>query len=317
MNPQTNVGVAVVQAAPILFDRDATTDKTCALIASAAADGAQLILFPEALIPAYPRGLSFGMVVGSRTPAGRDLWQRYWENAVEVPSATTAQLGEAARAANAYVVVGVIERDGRYSRGTLYCTLLYFGPDGTLLGIHRKLKPTGAERLIWGEGDGSTLTVLDTELGKVGGLICWENYMPLARAALYGKGVELYLAPTADSRDSWQATLRHIACEGRCFVLGCNQYVTKAMYPPDLPGLAELDALPDELCPGGSAIISPLGDVVAGPLYGQEGVLHATLDMAEIARSKLDFDVTGHYARPDVFQLVVDERAKVPAHYII
>ncbi|MCX7706943.1 MAG: carbon-nitrogen hydrolase family protein, partial [Anaerolineae bacterium] len=178
-----------------------------------------------------------------------------------------------------------------------------------ILGKHRKLKPTAAERLIWGEGDGSTLTVLDTAFGKVGGLICWENYMPLARMALYARGVEIYLAPTADARDTWQATLRHIACEGRCFVLGCNQHVTKAMYPTDLPGIEELASQPEVMCRGGSAIISPLGEVLAGPLYDQEGILYADLDLGEVVRGKFDFDVVGHYARPDVFQLIVNESA--------
>jgi nitrilase len=204
--------------------------------------------------------------------------------------------------------MGVIERDMQLSTGTLYCTLLYFGPDGRLLGKHQKLKPTAGERLIWGEGDGSTLTVLETEIGTIGGLICWENYMPLARMAIYNKGVEIYLAPTADARDTWQATLRHIACEGRCFVLGCNQYMSKDMYPADLKELKELNAQPEIMCRGGSAIISPLGKVVAGPLYDQEGILFAELDMGAIARSKFDFDVVGHYARPDIFQLRVNEK---------
>jgi nitrilase len=302
------IKVAVVQAAPILFDREATVEKACQLTAEAAAQGAQLILFPEAFIPAYPRGLGFGTVVGSRSPAGRRTWQRYWVNAIDVPGPATEALGGAARQAKAYLAIGVIERDSQFSRGTLYCTLLYFGPDGRLLGKHRKLKPTAAERLIWGEGDGSTLIVLETEIGKIGGLICWENYMPLARMAMYSKGVELYLAPTADARDTWQATLRHIACEGRCFVLGCNQFVTKAMYPADLEGLEELADQPEVMCRGGSAIISPLGEVLAGPLYDQEGTLFADLDLAGVVRAKFDFDVVGHYARPDVFQLSVNER---------
>ena len=180
--------------------------------------------------------------------------------------------------------------------------------NGQLLGKNRKLKPTGSERLIWGEGDGSTLTVLGTALGKVGGLICWENYMPLARMAIYDKGVDIYLAPTADDRDTWQATLRHIACEGRCFVLGCNQYMTKDMYPDDLKDLKELVEQPEIMCRGGSAIISPLGKAIAGPLYDKEGILFANLDLSAIARSKFDFDVVGHYARPDVFQLRVNEK---------
>lgn len=304
------VKAAVVQASPVLFNWEATVEKACRLTSDAAGQGARLILFPEAFIPAYPRGLSFGIVVGSRKPEGRHTWQRYWENAVEVPGPATESLGAAAQKANAYLAIGVIERDSQFSRGTLYCTLLYFGPDGHLLGKHRKLKPTAAERLIWGEGDGSTLPVLETEVGKIGGLICWENYMPLARMAMYGKGLEIYLAPTADARDSWQATLRHIACEGRCFVLGCNQFVTKSMYPPDLPMVEELAGEPEIVCRGGSAIISPLGEVIAGPLFDQEGIIYADLDLSEVARGKLDFDVVGHYARPDVFQLIVDENPK-------
>ena len=300
--------VAVVQAAPILFDRESTVAKACDLIEQAAAQGAQFVMFPEAYIPAYPRGLAFGTVVGSRSPVGRRVWQQYWENTVEVPGPTTRKLGETAAKAGVYLAVGVIERDTERSTGTLYCTLLYFGPDGRLLGKHQKLKPTAGERLIWGEGDGSTLTVIQTNSARIGGLICWENYMPLARMAMYHKGVEIYLAPTADARDTWQATLRHIACEGRCFVLGCNQYMTKDMYPDDLKDLKELSDQPEIMCRGGSAIISPLGKVLAGPLYDREDILFADLDLGAIARSKFDFDVVGHYARPDVFQLSVNEK---------
>ena len=307
--------VGVVQAAPVLFDRRASVDKACTLTAEAAQQGAQLVLFPEAFVPAYPRGLTFGTVVGSRSPQGRQTWLRYWENSILVPGPETALLGEAARKAQAYLAIGVIERDAQTSGGTLYCTLLYFGPDGQYLGKHRKLKPTAAERLIWGEGDGSTLTVLDTPVGKIGGLICWENYMPLARMALYLKGVEFYLAPTADSRPTWQATLQHIACEGRCYVLGCNQFVARSMYPPDLPGIEDLQNQPEIMCRGGSVIISPLGEVLAGPLYDQEGILTAELDLAEVRKAKFDFDVTGHYARPDVFSLVIDERPR-PSGFI-
>ena len=312
-NRSPSVSVAVVQAAPVLFYREASVDKACCLVKEAAAGGARLVLFPEAFIPAYPRGLSFGAVVGQRKPEGRRLFQRYWENAVEVPGPATRILGGMARETGVYLAIGVIERDTTFSRGTLYCTLLYFGPDGQLLGKHRKLMPTGSERLIWGSGDGSTLTTVRTEFGTLGGLICWENYMPLARTAMYAKGVEIYLAPTADFRDTWQATLRHIACEGRCFVLGCNQFVQKNMYPDDLEMIGDLDEFPETVCRGGSAIISPLGDVLEGPLYDAEGVLYARLDMGLIAQGRFDFDAVGHYARPDVFQLVVNEEAAAPA----
>jgi nitrilase len=309
------VKVAVVQAAPVLFDKDKTIEKAVRLIEEASKNGALLVLFPEAFIPCYPRGLTFGTVVGNRSPGGRDTWQRYWDNSVYVSSKDTDKLREAARENKVYLAMGIIEKDSDYSHGTLFCTTLYFGPDGKVLGKHRKLKPTAGERLIWGEGDGSTLTVLPTEIGKIGGLICWENYMPLARMAIYGKGVEIYLAPTADQRDSWHATMRHIACEGRCFVLGCNQYVTKNMYPADLPGVEELEGQPDVVCRGGSTIISPLGDVLAGPLYGEEGILYADLDMDDVARGKLDFDVVGHYSRPDIFKLTINEKPLPPVSY--
>lgn len=301
--PNTTLRVAVVQAASVLFDRDASIDKACRLAAEAAAQGARLILFPEAFVPAYPRGLRFGTAVGGRTPEGRRLFQRYFDNAVTVPGPETARLGAAAREASAWLAIGVIERLG----STLYCTLLYFGPDGSLLGLHRKLKPTAAERLIWGEGDGSTLTVIDTPFGRVGGLICWEHYMPLARMAMYQKGVDIWLAPTADQRETWQASMVHVALEGRCYVLSCNQFVTRAMYPKDLEGIEDLADQPEVLSRGGSVIVSPLGQVVAGPLWDREGILVADLDLGEIARGKFDFDVAGHYNRPDVFRFSVNE----------
>lgn len=304
------IKVAVVQAAPVLFDREATVAKTIELIRKTAANGAEFVLFPEAFIPAYPRGLSFGMVVGSRDEQGRKLWQKYWENAVEIPGSATEKLSKAVKEAGVYAAIGVIERDTQTSGGTLYCSILYFGPDGSILGTHRKIKPTASERLIWGEGDGSTLTVLNTELGKIGGLICWENYMPLARMALYQKGVEIYLAPTADQREGWQASMRHIALEGRCYVLSCNQYVTKEMYPADLPGIEELQAQPPVMSRGGSVIVSPMGEILAGPLYDKEGILYTELDMDALVRAKLDFDVVGHYSRPDIFKLTVNEEIR-------
>ena len=312
-----SVRVAVVQAAPALFDQAATLERVRGLAAEAAGRGAQLVLFPEAFVGGYPWGLAFGTAVGGRTPEGRRTWERYHEGAVEVPGPAAERLGQAAREAGVHLAVGVVERDRDFSHGTLFCTLLYFGPDGSLLGKHRKLKPTAAERFIWGEGDGSTLTVLDTPLGRVGGLICWENYMPLARMALYGKGVEIYLAPTADHRERWQATLRHIALEGRCFVLGANQVVRREMYPEDLEVRSELEAWPEQLCRGGSAIYAPLGECLAGPLWDEEGILVADLDLGEVARGKFDFDVVGHYARPDVFHLEVDERSRPPVGFSV
>jgi len=312
MTEPTMLRAAVVQAAPLPFDTSASVDKVCALARDAASEGARLVLFPEAYVGGYPWGLAFGTAIGGRSDPGRRTWARYWHGAVDVPGPETARIAEAAHEAGVYLCVGVIERDSTYSRGTLFCTLLYFGPDGTLLGKHRKLKPTAAERVIWGEGDGSTLTVVDTPFGKVGGLICWENYMPLARMAMYGKGVEIWLAPTADARGRWQGTLQHISLEGRCFVLGCNQYVRRDMYPADLEIADELLAWPETLCRGGSAIYDPLGELLAGPLWDREGILTADLDLTAVPRSKFDFDATGHYAKPDVFRLEVDERPKRP-----
>ncbi len=309
------VKVAVIQAASVLFDKAASIEKACDLIAKAGNSGSKIILFPEAFIPAYPRGFTFGMRIGSRNEEGRALWKRYWENAIETSGPEVKILGKAAKNYGVYLSIGVIERDGASGGNTLYCSILYFSPDGKLIGKHRKLKPTGSERLIWGEGDGSTLPVFSTEFGKIGGLICWENYMPLARMAMYSQGVEIYLAPTADSRDTWQATMRHIACEGRCFVLGCNQFVTKNMYPSELETIEELSDQPDVMCSGGSVIVAPSGEVIAGPLWDEEGILYADLDLGQITKAKIDFDVVGHYARSDIFQLNVNRESQVPVTF--
>ncbi|MGD2067713.1 MAG: carbon-nitrogen hydrolase family protein [Gemmatimonadota bacterium] len=315
MSERPVLTAAVVQAAPVPFDTPATVDRVVELAAEAAGRGASLVVFPEAYVGGYPWGLRFGTAVGGRKPEGRRSWARYRAGAVEVPGPEVERMGEAARECGVHLCVGVVERDRLHGGGTLYCTLVYLGPDGDLLGKHRKLKPTAAERFIWGEGDGSTLTVVDTPHGRLGGLICWENYMPLARMAMYGKGVEIYLAPTADARDRWQATLRHIAVEGRCFVLGCNQYVTRSMYPDDLEIAGELEDWPPLLCPGGSSVWAPDGSLLAGPLTGEAGMLVVELDMAEVDRGKFDFDVVGHYARPDVFHLRIDEAPRSPVDY--
>jgi len=285
--------VAVVQAAPILFDVNKTIDKLELLTKEAAQKGAKLVLFPETFISVYPRGLSFGTVVGSRSKEGRATWQKYWESGMAVPSTAADRLAQIAKDTQVYLAVGITEQS--QVGGTLYCSLVYYAPNGQLIGKHRKLMPTAAERIIWGEGKGDDLQVLETPFGKIGGLICWENYMPMARMALYEQGVELYLAPTADSRDAWVASMQHIALEGRCYVLSCNQYVTKDLYPPDLPSIEDLANQPDTMCRGGSMIVDPLGKIVAGPLYGEEGILYAEINLAEVVRAKLDFDVVGHY----------------------
>ncbi len=302
-NTSKSVKVAVVQAAPVIMNREATVEKALKLIKEAATKGAQVVVFPEAFISAYPRGLTFGAVVGSRTMEAREDWLRYYESSVSVPGEATEILGQAAAEANIYLTMGITEKEG----GTLYCTVLYFGPRGELLAKHRKLKPTGLERFVWGEGDGSTLSTVNTPYGTIGGLICWENYMPLARAAMYKKGVSIYVAPTADSRDEWQCTMRHIALEGRCFVLSCNQFVTKDMYPKDLKYYRDLETEPEIMCRGGSTIIDPLGKYVVEPVYDREEILIADLDLDMVIKSRLDFDPVGHYARPDVLELIIHE----------
>ncbi len=299
--------VAVVQASPVVFDRERTLEKLSALSREAAQQGARLVLFPEAFVSAYPRGLDFGAVVGSRTEAGREDFRRYWESSVDVPGPAVDYLSRVARSSGIYLVVGVMERDA----GTLYCTVLFFAPDGSFLGKHRKLMPTASERLVWGCGDGSTLPVFATPLGKLGAVICWENYMPLLRTTMYSKGIELYCAPTADARDSWLATVRHIAVEGRCFVLSCNQFQRRRDFPADYH--AALGSDPDAvICRGGSCIVDPFGNFLAGPNTEGEAILTAEIDLKQIARGKYDLDVVGHYARPDIFQLQVDERPKRP-----
>jgi nitrilase len=306
-NPANTVRAAVVQAGAVPFDAEAGVDKAVALLGQAAVTGAKVIVFPEAFITGYPKGLSYGLVVGARDAPGREEFRLYLEAAISVPGPQTRRLGEAAAAAGAYVVMGVIEREG----GTCYCSALFFGPDGALLGKHRKLMPTALERMIWGFGDGSTLTVVDSPYGRLGAVICWENYMPMLRMAMYAKNVALYCAPTADDRDTWLPSMRHIALEGRCFVLTACQFLRKEAFPASVR-VSLGDGPEAVLMRGGSAIVSPSGQVLAGPCFEGETILTADLDLNDIGRGKFDFDVVGHYARPDVFQLTVNEAPARP-----
>lgn len=300
----TQFRVAVVQAGAVPFDSKRSLEKACNLVADAAEQGAKLVVFPEAFVSAYPKGADFGARVGMRSPEGRTDFRHYWESAIEVPGPATDTLAASTGKNRVYLVIGVIERDG----GTLYCTALFFAPDGSLMGKHRKLMPTAMERLIWGFGNGSTLPVFETPLGKIGSVICWENYMPLLRMAMYSKGIQLYCAPTVDDRDAWIPTMQHIALEGRCFVLAACQYVKRGDYSRDYAAIQGDD--PDTvLIRGGSCIVGPLGQMLAGPDYDGECILTADIDLGDIARGKYDLDVVGHYARPDIFRLYVNERA--------
>lgn len=298
-NQRKRVTVSVVQTGSVLFDTSGTLEKLAVLAEKARSAGAELVLFPEAFIGGYPKGSQFGISLGRRTSEGRDEFRRYFESAIEIPGPEIEFMANVARDNSLYLVCGVVERSG----GTLYCTAVFFDSTGAYLGKHRKVMPTALERAVWGCGDGSTLPVLQTPYGKIGAVICWENYMPLLRTAMYAKGIEIYCAPTVDDRDTWIATMRHIACEGRCFVLSACQYLLDSEQ-------ASSSATP--LIRGGSCIVSPFGELLAGPIYGCEQILTVELDLSDIVRGKFDLDVVGHYSRPDLFRLQVDEREQQP-----
>ncbi|MBX8540249.1 carbon-nitrogen hydrolase family protein [Pseudomonas cichorii] len=271
--------------------------------------GARVVVMPEALLGGYPKGETFGTQLGYRLPQGREAFARYFENAIDVPGDETRALEQLSARTGASLVLGVIERSG----SSLYCTVLLFEPEGGLVATHRKLMPTGTERLIWGKGDGSTLSVVPSRAGCLGAAVCWENHMPLLRTAMYAKGVEIWCAPTVDEREIWQCSMRHIAHEGRMFVISACQVqpspqalgVDVANWPAERP-----------LINGGSVIVGPMGDVLAGPLIGEAGLLVAEIDVDELVKARYDFDVVGHYSRPDIFELVVDERSKPGVRFI-
>ena len=296
----------VAQAASVLLDTPATLERALGLMADAAKQAAQLLVFPEAFIGGYPKGADFHIYLGGRTPQGRAEFKRYFDAAVTIEGPEIAQLAKAAARHRMYVCVGIIERDG----GTLYCTAVYLGPDGAVLGKHRKLMPTALERLVWGFGDGSTLKTIDTPYGKLGAVICWENYMPALRMAMYQQRIALYCAPTADDRDSWASTMQHIALEGRCFVLSACQHLRRSQFPADKMNNRLPEAADTVLMRGGSMIIDPLGKVLAGPVFNEDALLTAELDMSVITMARMDFDAVGHYARPDVFALRVNTAAQ-------
>jgi nitrilase len=298
------VTVACVQAEPVVLDRAATIDKLARLTAEAAAAGAQLVVFPETFVPAYPSSAWARALAGWADPRAKAAYALLAREAVDVPGPDADRLGEIAREHGVWLVTGVNERDPERP-GTLYNALLYHAPDGRLALHHRKLVPTNHERLIWGQGDGGGLRAIETGFGRIGGLICWENYMPLARFSLYESGVEIYIASTADDGESWQATLVHIARESRAFVVAPSHFQRASAYPDDFP-LRELIADRDVLGRGGSAILAPDGSYLAGPLYDEEGVLYARLEPERLWEERQRFDPVGHYHRPDVLALTVN-----------
>ena len=300
-----SVKVACVQAEPAVLDRERTLERLAVLTAEAAAAGAQLVVFPETFVSVYPSSLWARAFAGWADERAKDAFARICASAVEVPGPDADRLGEIAQEHGVWLVTGVNELD----RGTVYNALLYHAPDGSLALHHRKLVPTNHERLVWGQGDGRGLRAIETPLGRLGGLICWENYMPLARFALYESGLELYVASTADDGDAWQATLVHLARESRAFVIAPCHFQRASAYPADFPLAAEIgDA--DLIGRGGSAILAPDGSYLAGPLYGEEGILYAELDPARLAAERQRFDPAGHYHRPELLRLTLTSEAR-------
>ncbi|CAN8255117.1 unnamed protein product [Cochlearia groenlandica] len=310
------VRASIAQASTVYNDTPKTIEKAAKLIEEAARNGSELVVFPEGYIGGYPRGFRFGIGVGVHNVDGCDEFRKYHASAIHVPGPEVDKLAELAGKNKVHLVVGAIEKDGY----TLYCTALFFCPQGRFLGKHRKVMPTTLERCIWGFGDGSTIPVYDTSIGKLGAAICWENRMPLYRTALYGKGIELYCAPTADGSKEWQSSMMHIACEGGCFVLGACQFCVRKDFPdhPDYLFTDWYEGKEDDsiVSQGGSVIISPLGKILAGPNFESEGLITADLDMGDIARAKLYFDVVGHYSRPDIFNLTVNDHPKKPVTFL-
>ena len=297
---------AVVQDSPVLFNLQLTIDKVETLTKEASRNGASLVVFPEAFISAYPKGLDFGAKIGSRTPEGRKEFLQYYNSSLDFTSSEFKKLLNIAKKNKVFLVIGVIEK----SSGTLYCTILHISDKGTLLCKHRKVMPTAAERLVWGFGDGSTLETAKTRLGVLGSVICWENYMPMMRMSMYDQGIELYCAPTADDRETWISTVKHIALEGRCFVFSSCQFFTKADYPSEFDISSIVDDEP--IMKGGSCIISPLGKVLASAGNKKRAIIYSEINLDEIIQGKYDFDVVGHYSRPDIFKLKVNKKSKKP-----
>ncbi|MBQ5797496.1 MAG: carbon-nitrogen hydrolase family protein [Firmicutes bacterium] len=297
--------LALVQAEPVLFDKQACLDKTVALIKEAAEQKAELIVFPELFIPGYPIGMNFGFSMGKRTEAGRQDWMRYYNASLLAGGEEFQLLADLVKELGVYVSLGFSERDA--VSGTLYNSNVIFEPDGSYK-VHRKLKPTGSERVVWGDANQDYFPITETPWGPVGSLICWESYMPLARVALYQKGITIYISPNTNDNPEWQATIQHIAIEGKCYFINADMLVRKTSYPTDLNEKEAVERLPEMVCRGGSCIIDPYGHYLTEPVWDKETIIYADLDMTLPAACKMEHDAVGHYARPDVLQLIVDEK---------
>ncbi|MEJ2404167.1 MAG: carbon-nitrogen hydrolase family protein [Candidatus Thiodiazotropha sp.] len=307
--------IAIIQHAPQVLDRDATLDKAVRFIAGAAAQGAHLIVFPEAFVPGYPAWV-WRLRPGGDWDQSEQIHQRLLENAVDLSRDGLSVIRAAAREANVTLVIGINERDGSFGRTTLYNSAVTIGPDGRILNRHRKLMPTNPERMVWGFGDASGLQAIDTPVGRIGTLLCWENYMPLARFALYAQGIDIHIAPTYDSGEGWLGTLQHIAREGGCWVIGAGIALRNRDLPDDLPDRDRLyQSEEDWINPGDSVVIAPGGGLVAGPLHEEQGILYAEIDPQQAAKARRTFDVAGHYARPDIFTLTVNRRKQSPIEF--
>ena len=297
--------VAVVQATPVMFDKSKCLEKALRLIDECADNGAELIVFPELFIPGYPFGMTFGFTVGSRKATGREDWKMYYDNSLLADGTEMRRLIRRAKERGVYLSMGYSERDA--VTGTLYNSNMMIAPDGTAMN-HRKLKPTGSERVVWGDAGRDYFPVMDTPWGPMGNLICWESYMPLARVALYQKGISLYISPNTNDNPEWQDTIRHIAIEGHCYFINADLIFRREDYPQTVSGTAEIAALPDIACRGGSCVIDPFGHEASVTVWDKEAIIYADLDMQKVPASRMELDCVGHYARPDVLELRVNEK---------
>ena len=304
-NIKESCRIALVQAEPVLFDKTASLEKALHLISEAAEQKAELIVFPELFIPGYPIGMTFGYTVGKRTEPGRADWKRYSDSSMVVGDSDFDQLSAAAIQAKAYISIGFSERDA--VSGTLYNSNVIFEPDGSYK-VHRKLKPTGTERVVWGDADKGYFPITETPWGPIGSLICWESYMPLARVALYQKGITIYISPNTNDNPEWQATIQHIAIEGKCYFINADMIVRRNSYPQDLHEKSAIDRLPDIVCRGGSCVIDPFGHYLTEPVWDEETIIYTDLDMNLPTSCKMEHDAVGHYSRPDILELIVHEK---------